>query len=521
LQSENLTAFHKIIIVQKRILPKAITAVTLISLIGWNCTKLDTTDIGSDLLPAVDNVNTFADTLSIISTQGVFLPDSTYILRTDDHALGINNDPVFGQTNASIFFQLKPNFYPFFIGGTGDTLNWPGPNGAGVDSVVLCLKYKGSYGDTSTPLQVQVYTVLDNPPYYFRDSTNMYRNVNFRPDIGANIGFSPTTSIDVRRLADTVKYVNRNGFSVNTIRIRLSTAYANAVYNRDTLTSNPFNNAFKNDSLFRRFYNGIGVVPVAGGNQLIYTSLSDADTKLEVHFRRKNLGRVDTLVNTLVLNSNFFGSPSNRSSSTANYITRNRLALPSGDQEVYLQTSPGTFANLNIPALSTLSNRIVHRAELIVDEIPDNSGFADKFRAPNYLYIELKDSGTAKWKPIYYDLNPGQPYDPDYKTPATVSFFPNSVDFLYFGGFIRNKTDVFGNPAHYYNFNITRYVQDIITNHKTNAQFRLSAPFNIKYPQYSDFPSSYGNNIAFGRVKVGGGNNPNYRMRLRIVYSKL
>jgi Domain of unknown function (DUF4270) len=503
--------------VQKRILPLAITAISFFSLVGLNCTKLDTTDIGSDLLPAVDNVNTFDTILPIITTQGVFLPDSTYILRTDDHAVGINNDPVFGQTNASIYFQLKPLFYPFSIANPSDTL-FPD-----VDSVVLCLKYTGSYGDTLAPLQVQVFSVFDNPPYLFRDSTNIYRNVAFQPGLGVNVGFSSTNTIDVTKLDDTVKYVNNNGFSVNTIRIRLSHLYASVLYHRDTFFLNPSNNAFRNDSLFRQFYNGLAVLPAGAGNQLVYIDLASDDTRLEIHHRKKRFGGgIDTVYTSLLLNRDFVGSAANRSSSTANYITRNRPALPSGDQEVYLQTSPGTYANLSIPALSTLSNRIVHRAELIVEEIPDLTGSADKFKAPNFLYIELKDTtGTAKWKPVYYDLNPSIAYDPDYKNPfSVISYFPANIDFAYFGGFLRNKT---GSPARYYNFNITRYVQDLITNHKPNYQLRLSAPFNVKYPQYSSFPNPYGNNIAYGRVKVGGGNNPdpNYRMRLRIVYSKL
>jgi hypothetical protein len=508
--------------VQKRILPIAITAISFISLIGLNCTKLDTTDIGSDQLPAVDNVLTFDTTLSVITTQGAFATDSTYILRTDDHAFGFNNDPVFGLTAASIYFQLKPDFYPYFIGSPGDTLNWPGgATGAGVDSVVLCLKYTGSYGDTmSGPLQVEVREVIDNTPLkLFRDSTNMYRNVNFQPGTGANVG---SASIDIKKLKDTVKYVNKNGYSVNTIRIKLSSAYAAALYGRDTLVGSPNNNAFKTDSLFRRFYNGLAVLPVSG-NHLIYTNLADVDTKLEIHYRRKNFGRIDTVISKLVLNSSFFGLPGyNRSSSTANYITRNRPALPSGDQVIYLQTSPGTYANISIPQLSTLSNRIVHRAELIVDEIPDATGTADKFKEPNYLYVELKDTGTvAKWKPVYYDLNPSIAYDPDYKNSFFVSYLPNPIDFAYYGGFIRNKNDVFGNATHYYNFNITRYIQNVITKRFPNYEMRLSAPFNVKYPQYSAFPNPYGNNIAYGRVKVGGGNNPNYRLRLRIVYSKL
>ena len=77
----------------KRILPIALTAIILLTIFGLNCTKLDTTDIGSDLLPAVDNVHTFDTLLTVNSTQGLF-PDSTYIGKSEDFALGaINNDP--------------------------------------------------------------------------------------------------------------------------------------------------------------------------------------------------------------------------------------------------------------------------------------------------------------------------------------------------------------------------------------------------------------------------------------------
>lgn len=60
----------------KRLLPTALTGYVLLVIVNWSCTKLDTTTLGSDLIPAVDNVYTFADTLDIISTQGIF--DDTF-----------------------------------------------------------------------------------------------------------------------------------------------------------------------------------------------------------------------------------------------------------------------------------------------------------------------------------------------------------------------------------------------------------------------------------------------------------
>ena len=302
--------------------------------------------------------------------------------------------------------------------------------------------------------------------------------------------------------------------------------WASRLFKNDSVSFHTGINGFYSDSVFRRFYNGLAVLPKqpgGTGNQLIYVNLADAATRLEIHYRRKNNGAaVDTVFSSLVLNSDNFGTPAFRSSNTANNITRNRTgSLPAGDQELYLETSPGTYANLKIPGLTGLTNRIVHRAELIVEQIPDPS--SNIFKAPNFLYLDLKDSGSInKFKPIYFDLNPSATYDPDYKNPFSVTYFPSrGIDNLYFGGFKREKLDKFGNSISYYNFNITRYVQDIATNHRYNYDMRLIPAFAFSYPQYSPAVINYGNSIAYGRVKVGGGNNANYKMRLRIVYSTL
>ena len=219
-----------------------------------------------------------------------------------------------------------------------------------------------------------------------------------------------------------------------------------------------------------------------------------------------------------------FRSANKPVSNAANNIIRNRSGFPVSNPaagEHYLQTAPGTYVNLDIPGLASLSNRIIHRAEIIIEQIPTNNPSLDEsLSAPNFLYLDLKDTGTtAKWKPVYLDLNTSQFYDPDQKT--TIQFIANPIDFLYFGGYRRSKIDGLGKQIKFYNFNISRYVQQIVTRHINNYQIRVYAPFNINYSQYSPSYIPFGNNIAFGRVKIGSGSNPNYRLRLRIVYSKL
>jgi hypothetical protein len=187
---------------------------------------------------------------------------------------------------------------------------------------------------------------------------------------------------------------------------------------------------------------------------------------------------------------------------------------------LYIQSVPGTFALLHIPALSTMSNRIVHRAEIIVEQVPGNPAIDNALLPPPFLYLDLKDTGAAnRFKTIYTDLNPGGFYNPDNST----FYYPFStgIDFNYFGGFVRAKTDAFGNRIAYYNFNVSRYVQGLITQKGVNYTMRLYAPYNLNYyNEVRAFPSS-NLSLARGRIKIGNGNNVNYKLRMRIVYSKI
>jgi hypothetical protein len=41
----------------------------------------------------------------------------------DNHVVGaITNDPIFGKTRASMFFEMKPTSFPFYIPGNKDSL---------------------------------------------------------------------------------------------------------------------------------------------------------------------------------------------------------------------------------------------------------------------------------------------------------------------------------------------------------------------------------------------------------------
>lgn len=488
-----------------------------------SCTKLDTTNIGGDLLPEVDNINTFADTLDIIASQGDTCQgsdyDSTKMTLSENHLLGhVVDDGLMGATDAELFLQLKPNFYPYFIGTYRDTIIKP-------DSVVLCLSYKGSWGDTATPMTFQVFEV-PSTQHGLWDSINQYNPISYRPAQGSSLS-NPTT-VYLNQLGSYTKFGIKGDSVNNQIRIKLNDNFRDLLFSRDSSSSNFTKNSFYNDSLFRLFNNGF-MIKATSGNALTYIDLyQDGKTRLELHYSKKNktsdtvYSALDTTYSFWYFKSGLDGS-SVRNSSLSNFIKRQNRAIPvadtlNGNQEIWLQTTPGTYATLKIPKLDTLSNRIIHRAEIEIQEITDGSQ-STTFTPPAFMYLDLVDSvNPLKYKPIYRDLNPNTFYDPDYKN-ATYPFFPtgNRVDYTYFGGYQRKR-----GTQTFYTINITRYLQQLVTNKGNNYKMRLFPAHSFRYSQYSPYFFPYGNTLADGRIKVGGGNNPNpnYRMRLRIVYSK-
>jgi hypothetical protein len=95
-------------------------------------------------------------------------------------------------------------------------------------------------------------------------------------------------------------------------------------------------------------------------------------------------------------------------------------------------------------------------------------------------------------------------------------------DIASLGGQLENKNR--------YVFNLTRYVQSIVTKKQTNYTLRISSPFTVIPRQLTadDQPGKLvamvlNTTLAGGRVVLYGGNYPDItkRMRLRIIYSKI
>ncbi len=461
------------------------------------CTKITTTSIGTGLIPPVDGITT-KDTSLLVSAKN-FLDSIPRIIKGDDYVVGYANDPVFGETEAKINLEIKPGSYPFSFPVSKDSLT--------IDSVVLVLSYKGAWGDSLLPVALRVHEISLTDT--LKKDSSYLTSRNF---LTAGELTTGPTLIDVRRLKDSIKVFQDSG--INMIRIKLSNTFG------DRLKSYTSANQYLNDSAFRKNFAGFQITADhAPGNALIRVGPFDDNTKLAIYYRHKSTTVADSMVQAV----SYFRTSSN--SGSANYIHRERSAeiknvLASANVEdslLYLQTSPGVSAKVKIPGLAGLANAVIHRAELVMEQVPyETNPNVDKSFVPPALML-------AADNPDYLTDSTGR-----FIIPGTVDFSSGAANLSQFGVTARPKINSGGATTGYlYNFDITRYVQGVVTQKDPTYSLILYAPYSeYIYPTKTNktqVPLANGafNTVAIGRTRLGGGNNSSYRMRLHIVYSLL
>jgi Domain of unknown function (DUF4270) len=466
------------------------------------CKKLnEATELGGDLIPAVDNITTFETTLPVETYNDIFAlaNDSTRSFDGDEHFLGrITSDPIFGATDAELYLELKPSFYPFSF----KNVNIPPTDSLFIDSVVLVLDYLETYGDTTIPQLINVYEITDPS---FKDSTYFVNRTTFAT--GALLGFKAILPF---QLKDSVKaYLDT---TKSQLRIPLSNAFGQRLLDYDSAAGEPYHD----DAAFHNKFKGFALKSEGGGNAIMGFDLLGANTKLAIYYRYQKGGPGIANQDTTVDYFNF-----TTVAGSANYIKRTHsgvVTAASGaaqDPLLYIQNSPGTFAKIRIPGLDTMSNKLIHRAELIMEQVGDPSDTL--FPHPGALMLDASDpsisTSVSKFRTIPYD----------FQSDGTGSFNLGP-----FGAAPQNILDPSGKVVKVWKFNISRYVQHVLTHTISRYDLRVFAPYfaNEQYgipPNGTDLPQLVNVNSSYGkgRVRLGGGNHPTQKMRLRIIYSKI
>lgn len=493
-----MTSKHNHRLVNSKIyLSRAIQVAILIISLG-SCTKIKSTDIGTGLLPDVDRVLTFDTLLPVVATNYLFgdsaLPviGRTYTGAVSEHALGaITNDPLFGTTRASIFMELKPDSYKYHFENKPDSLT--------LDSVVLCLSWTRTWGDTNALQRVGVYALDENMRV---DSTYpITANFAYTKKLG-EATFAPNS------LDDSV-YLSGQTL-VRQLRIRLSREFGDQLLKADSSEGQPY----ASDSLFRDFFKGFAIVPETNGvgaqaNAIMTFALSDTNTHLALYYKYQNLGDPDTTYRKFRFNNSTLSAYANRiiRDRSGSEMERYQQKPANGDSLIFIQTSPGSYATVTVPSLAGFKaakgNVMVHLAELVMDQVPSSNQQLDNtLSPPPLLYLDLYDTTNKNQLPFLNDAVATGTYDPSL-----------------FGGILGNAPAPGPVPYAQYRIFITRHIQGIITRNIPNPVMYLYAPYQVSYPNLSlNFNV---NPITYGRVRLGGGNHSSRKMRLRIVYTKI
>mgnify|MGYP003575880532 CR=1 FL=1 len=491
---------------------------TLAVVLLVSCNKINLpTEMGQDLIPPVDNIHTFDTTLEVetYNMLSTFADDSARSIYSDDQYLGLMTDPIFGKTDARMFFQLAPT------NGKTNLLNVPGKRY--IDSIVLQVAYLTTYGDTTAPQTIEVseLSTANNfrPSGINRDSAYSIRENNF---VTTNLLGSrqviprslKDSSIDIR-VKDTVPIGN-------SLRIRLSNTFGQRLLDYDTTG---VNDAYSTDSIFLTKVGGFALKSTGGGNSIMGFDLADnAKTRLIVYYRHDNTttaGDIDTAVAYYTLEgrvgtANYVGRDHNGTQvqSTSNDNTQDPIA--------YIQNSPGSYTKVKIPGLTGMTNRVIHLAQLQVEQVYDP--LDTLFNAPPLMFMDMLNTTNNKYQSIPYAINNGwlQAAN-DLRTVFSIA----PTGYISFGSRYTFKKDVSSNTIKEWKFDLTRYVQFVVKGITPVGDLRLHANYytviNNGNPDSNDtriiVQTSAG--PGAGRARIGGGNHPTQKMKLRIVYSKI
>ncbi len=491
-----------------------------------SCTKISETEIGTGLIPPVDGV-IVKDTNITIYAKNASDIDTVRPSLFEDHALGYVNDPLFGITTAAVYVQMQPTSFPFSFGAGSDSLI--------LDSVVLALDVRGAWGDTAQPLSLHVKELSNNQTFTSDSGLIIYNNTS---------AFATTNDLTYNGAAPVFPTAVNDSFhvyqdsGVNMLRIRLTDEFGNRL-----LHTYDSSHQYSTDSAFRAAFKGFEVSADAVGNSLLRIGLAnnsgvaEPNTKLAVYYKIANsAGTKDTAVTYFTINpatsahSNFI----NRNKSMAQIATYYPPKAGQNDEYVYMQSGPGTFATITIDSgISRLPNLIIHRAEIVMEQAPDAaSPLLDNFTTP-YLFLLVKpdnniafQNDTSKFLIPGFDPGNVSTYDAlfTFQTAGSLQVLANYSEF---GGIPLRKTSE-GVAINYYNFNVSRYIQGIVTNKNPQYSFTLYTPYREVFgltnqlTSFGRVTSSPVNSAAIGRVKLYGGGDYNanpHRMKLHIVYS--
>lgn len=432
---------------------KALWFSAIFFLIGFVSCKKD-----GELKPSFDDGGLsihFVDTFSV--TTKVVQEDS---LRTDlsvYNLLGLYHDPIFGPMSSSIYAQVT-------LTGVNVDLN---SNTSTLDSIVLTLDYEALYGDTASPMSINVYelsSALSEDNDYYSNSRTAY---NATP-IG-NLTFTPNLKDSVSIAFDTLKKAPH-------VRIKLDNTFGQALMAGDASGSNDM----KDNATFTQFFNGLYITTtdsvdntslMPNQGSVLSFDMNSALSTITVYYN-------DSLKYDFTINTDGVKYCRFDHNYTGTDVEAHLMDLPTKDTTItYVSTMAGVKTKLEIPNIKGIANDgpvVINKAELIISV---ESGSEGQFDNPleSISLVGIDENGDDFFLPDFYE----------------------GLD--HYGGSysVTSKT---------YTFNIARHINDLV--YGTDGNYGMYIVAN-------------GASISSRRSVLTSENNPTINIKLNITYSKI
>ena len=342
--------------------------------------------IGNNLISDNNYIGVYhTDTTEIVS-HSYF--DSVSTRNTTNALLGSMKDPVFGNSEAGFYTQLRLS-----LAGQNFGVN------PILDSLVLQLSVTNYYGDTNVIQTVHVHELTDtlsaNAAYYNHSS------VAYNPiDYANSYQFCPRPKTTTNIVGtDTVRHA--------ILRIPLSHTLGNYLMNLDTL-------AYSQPEIFKEIFKGFYVTcdPVSQPGAITYINLTDnAYTLLQLYYHNAATPEKAMRFDYYVTSSDTYFNHIDHDYGQGSPEFVNQLVdgnLEAGQQMVYLQAMGGVRTKIYMPNMAHWgdslegSHIVVNEAKLM---LPVNEASVDSvFRKPTgFVLLGFKADSTTYLLPDYYE----------------------------------------------------------------------------------------------------------------------
>lgn len=400
---------------------------------------------------AINYVDTFSVTTQVVREDS---------LRTDlsiHNLLGLYHDPIFGPMSSSIYAQVTLTGVNVDLNSTTSTL----------DSVVLTLDYETLYGDTASPMSLNVYELSSE----LSSSSEYYSNMRtpFNPTPIGSLTFMPN-------LSDSVNIGFNSETKAAHIRVTLSNTFGQYLMNGDASGSDDM----VDNTTFTQYMNGLYITTAdsvdntaisSGQGSVLSLNMNSALSTVTIYYN--DTSKYDFSINTEGVK--YCRYAHNYSGTDVEAHLNN---LPAKDTTVsYLSTMAGVKTKVDIPHIKNITDNgavVINKAELVVTlESGTEGNFDDPLESISLVGID--ENGETFFLPDFFE----------------------GID--YYGGEYDSDTKT-------YTFNIARHVNDLIYGNVGN---------------YGMYLVANGASITTRRSVIASGKHPTGKIKLNITYSKL